>query len=89
VSATCPAGHLSTSDDYCDVCGTPIEATAAASGGTAVPAAAAPTGGPVHVHLSEQRAENEQCLAVHGCTPTELLRRHGVLRPGSAQRTDR
>jgi cytosine/adenosine deaminase-related metal-dependent hydrolase len=33
----------------------------------------------VHVHLSEQRAENEQCLAAHGCTPTELLHRHGVL----------
>jgi formiminoglutamate deiminase len=36
---------------------------------------------PVHVHLSEQRAENEQCRAVHGCTPTELLHRNGVLRP--------
>jgi formiminoglutamate deiminase len=36
---------------------------------------------PLHVHLSEQRAENEQCLAVHGCTPTELLHRHGVLGP--------
>jgi cytosine/adenosine deaminase-related metal-dependent hydrolase len=35
------------------------------------------------VHLSEQRAENEQCLAVHGCTPTELLDRHGVLGPGA------
>jgi formiminoglutamate deiminase len=38
-------------------------------------------GQPVHIHLSEQRAENEQCLAVHGCTPTELLHRHGVLGP--------
>jgi hypothetical protein len=47
VSATCPAGHLSAADDYCDVCGMPIEATSAAPGGTAVPAAAAPTGGPV------------------------------------------
>lgn len=37
--------------------------------------------GPLHVHLSEQRAENEQCLAVHGCTPTELLDRHGLLGP--------
>ena len=34
---------------------------------------------PLHLHLSEQRAENERCLAVHGCTPTELLHRHGVL----------
>jgi hypothetical protein len=47
VSATCPAGHLSAAEDYCDVCGMPIEATSAAPGGTAVPAAAAPTGGPV------------------------------------------
>ncbi|MEV4277786.1 formimidoylglutamate deiminase [Actinoplanes xinjiangensis] len=38
---------------------------------------------PLHVHLSEQRAENEQCRAVHGCTPTELLERHGVLGPGT------
>jgi formiminoglutamate deiminase len=38
---------------------------------------------PLHVHLSEQRAENEQCRAVHGCTPTELLDRHGVLGPGA------
>jgi formiminoglutamate deiminase len=37
--------------------------------------------GPLHVHLSEQRAENEQCLAVYGCTPTELLHRHGLLGP--------
>jgi formiminoglutamate deiminase len=36
---------------------------------------------PLHVHLSEQVAENEQCRAVHGCTPTELLDRHGVLGP--------
>jgi formiminoglutamate deiminase len=32
-------------------------------------------GGPLHVHLSEQRAENDACLAVHGCTPTALLER--------------
>jgi formiminoglutamate deiminase len=39
--------------------------------------------GPLHVHLSEQRAENEQCLAAYGCTPAELLDRHGVLGPGT------
>ena len=33
----------------------------------------------VHVHLSEQRAENEQCLAAYGSTPTELLYDRGVL----------
>ncbi|KUL27299.1 formimidoylglutamate deiminase [Actinoplanes awajinensis] len=36
---------------------------------------------PVHVHLSEQPAENEQCQAVHGCSPTELLDRMGVWQP--------
>ncbi|ORA49749.1 formimidoylglutamate deiminase [Mycolicibacterium chubuense] len=34
---------------------------------------------PLHVHSSEQVAEVEQCLAVYGCTPTALLREHGVL----------
>ena len=38
-------------------------------------------GRPVHVHLSEQRAENEQCRAVHGCSPTELLASCGVWQP--------
>jgi len=37
---------------------------------------------PVHVHLSEQPAENAACLAAYGCTPTQLLAAHGVL--GSA-----
>jgi len=36
-------------------------------------------GRPLHVHLSEQPAENEACQAVYGCTPTELLDRHGLL----------
>jgi formiminoglutamate deiminase len=36
---------------------------------------------PVHVHLSEQRAENEQCRSVHGCSPAELLDRSGVWQP--------
>lgn len=47
----------------------------------AVPAAQIPTvagsarqaGLPLHLHLSEQRAENEACLAHHHRTPTELL----------------
>jgi formiminoglutamate deiminase len=34
---------------------------------------------PLHVHLSEQPAENEACLAHYGCTPTELLADEGVL----------
>jgi formiminoglutamate deiminase len=39
--------------------------------------------GPLHVHLSEQRAENEQTRSVHGCTPAELLDRYGLLRDGT------
>ncbi len=34
---------------------------------------------PLHVHSSEQTGEVEECLAVHGCTPTALLRDHGAL----------
>lgn len=55
----------------------------------AVPAAQLPTvaqwaqerGAPLHVHLSEQTAENDACLAAHGRTPTQLLADHGVLGP--------
>lgn len=36
---------------------------------------------PLHVHLSEQTAENDACRDVHGCTPTQLLALHGVLGP--------
>ncbi|MFC7341039.1 formimidoylglutamate deiminase [Saccharopolyspora griseoalba] len=36
---------------------------------------------PLHVHLSEQRAENEACLAAHGRTPTQLLADEGALGP--------
>jgi formiminoglutamate deiminase len=34
---------------------------------------------PLHVHVSEQPAENEACVAATGRTPTELLAEHGVL----------
>lgn len=36
---------------------------------------------PLHVHLSEQRAENLACLEQHGVTPTALLHDRGVLGP--------
>jgi formiminoglutamate deiminase len=51
----------------------------------AVPAAAlatvveAATGRPLHVHLSEQAAENEAARAFYGLTPTRVLEEHGVL----------
>jgi len=51
----------------------------------AVPRAAlaevAAVDGPLHVHLSEQPAENEACLAAYGRTPTQLLADASVLAP--------
>ncbi|QSZ50535.1 formimidoylglutamate deiminase [Arthrobacter sp. D5-1] len=34
---------------------------------------------PLHIHLSEQPAENDACMAAYGTTPTGLLERHGLL----------
>jgi formimidoylglutamate deiminase len=36
---------------------------------------------PLHMHVSEQVAENEACLGEHKLTPVELLRREGILSP--------
>lgn len=38
-------------------------------------------GAPLHVHVSEQPAENEACLATYGLTPTGLLAEAGALGP--------
>ncbi len=42
---------------------------------------AAARGRPLHVHLSEQVAENEACLQAYGMTPTRLLAEAGALGP--------
>ena len=48
----------------------------------AIPTIAAhATGRPLHVHLSEQRLENEQSLATFGATPTRVLEDAGALGP--------
>lgn len=48
----------------------------------ALPVVAAATHGrPLHVHLSEQPAENAAAMAYYGRTPTELLDEAGVLGP--------
>ena len=39
------------------------------------------TGAPLHVHLSEQIAENEASLAAYRCTPAAVLYNAGVLGP--------
>ncbi|CAN5572500.1 formimidoylglutamate deiminase [soil metagenome] len=41
----------------------------------------AASGRPLHVHLSEQVAENDACIAAYGATPTQLLADHGALGP--------
>jgi formiminoglutamate deiminase len=59
---------------------------AAAHSVRAVPRTALPTlaAHPTrHVHLSEQPAENADCLAVHGMTPTQLLDEAGFLGAGA------
>ena len=38
---------------------------------------------PLHVHLSEQPRENEECLKAYGVTPTRLLHDEGLLGPGT------
>jgi formiminoglutamate deiminase len=43
--------------------------------------AAAARGRPLHVHVSEQPAENDATRAFYGCTPVALLRDRGVLGP--------
>jgi formiminoglutamate deiminase len=43
--------------------------------------AAASAGRPLHVHLSEQPAENQAALAYYGRTPTALLGESGALTP--------
>lgn len=45
--------------------------------------AARARGWPCHIHLSEQRAEVEECRAVHGRTPVELTADRGGLGPGT------
>lgn len=45
--------------------------------------AEAATGRPLHVHLSEQPAENAACRAAYGVSPTRLLHEAGVLGPAT------
>jgi formiminoglutamate deiminase len=45
--------------------------------------AAVADGRALHVHVSEQPAENDACLAVHGVTPVQLLGDEGLLGPAT------
>jgi len=57
----------------------PVVAEWAAGTGARSAAPAAP----LHAHLSEQPAENEQCAAAYGLTPTALLADGGALGPAA------
>lgn len=46
MTSVCPAGHDSTADDYCDVCGAPIDATAVLPAAAAAPTPTAPASQP-------------------------------------------
>jgi formiminoglutamate deiminase len=58
-----------------------IHSVRAVPRGALGPVAAAVAGRPLHVHLSEQPAENDACRSFYGRTPTELLDSEGVLGP--------
>jgi hypothetical protein len=59
MTAVCPAGHTSQSDDYCDVCGMPIEAGAAAGeAATPPPPTDAPTQAPDQTSRPVQSCPN-------------------------------
>ena len=76
------AGLLAALDD-----GDRVRVGAAIHSVRAVPREAVPTlvawarGRPLHVHLSEQPAENAACLDAYGATPTAVLDEVGVLGP--------
>jgi hypothetical protein len=59
MTAVCPAGHTSQSDDYCDVCGMPIgSATATAEGAVPPPPTDSPTQAPPQTSTSAQNCPN-------------------------------
>ena len=63
------------------VVGAAIHSVRAVPDDALVPVVEAAEGRPLHVHLSEQPAENDACVAAYGATPAQLLADHGVLGP--------
>jgi formiminoglutamate deiminase len=61
------------------VVGTAIHSVRAVARGDLSAVGEARPSGPLHVHLSEQVAENDACEQWYGCTPTQLLSDAGVL----------
>jgi formiminoglutamate deiminase len=73
------AGALDAGGDAGVVVGSAIHSVRAVGRDDLGVVAALRPAAPLHVHLSEQVAENEACLAHYGCTPARLLRDAGVL----------
>ncbi len=65
------------------VIGAAIHSVRAVDEGSLALVAGALPEAPLHVHVSEQPAENEDCLAATGRTPVKLLDDAGVWRPGT------
>ncbi len=65
--STCPAGHESAADDYCDVCGLPIEE--AGQGGAPTPAEPEPTPEPA----PQPEPETETCPNCQAASPPDAL----------------
>ena len=63
--------------------GAAVHSVRAVPGPALAEIAAATAGRPLHVHLSEQPAENQACQQFYGCSPTEQLHRAGLLGPAS------
>jgi formiminoglutamate deiminase len=66
-------------DDPHVVVGAAIHSVRAVPAAELATVAAALPDRPLHVHLSEQPAENAACLEAYGLTPTGLLAEHGLL----------
>jgi formiminoglutamate deiminase len=73
------AGQLRAETDAGVVVGSAIHSVRAVGREDLGVVAALRPAAPLHIHLSEQVAENEACLTHHGCTPARLLRDAGVL----------
>ena len=75
VEAIAPAPHLRV--------GAALHSVRAVPRGSLSPVAGWLGDRPLHVHLSEQVAENHACLAAYGVTPARLLADHGLVGPGT------
>jgi formiminoglutamate deiminase len=68
-------------DGRCTRTGAAIHSVRAVPAPAVAEIATLATGRPLHVHVSEQPAENEACLAAYGRTPVQLLADSGALGP--------